>query len=106
MKREPVLSASTITAIVAAGLALAAAFGLHLSKEQTAAIMGAVALLAPIVAGFISRQFVTPVKGAVHINALPNSEPFHEGIKKAADRDSHGRFSKHGPDTTPFTGSH
>ena len=85
MKREPVVTASTITAVVAAGLALAAAFGLHLSKEQTAAIMGAVALLAPIVAGFIGRQFVTPVTGGAEGMPFTGSH----GV-----RDVKGRFMK------------
>lgn len=64
MNREPVVTVSSIVAVVAAALAVGTAFGLHLSKEQTAAIMGAVTVLAPLVAGFIGRQFVTPVKAA------------------------------------------
>lgn len=61
MKNEPALKVGTITAIVSALLALAAAFGLNLSADQTAAIVGAVAVLAPIVAAWFTRGQVTPV---------------------------------------------
>lgn len=84
MNREPVVTVSSIVAVVAAALAVGTAFGLHLSKEQTAAIMGAVTVLAPLVAGFIGRQFVTPVKAA---------KPAKRSAKKR-------------PETSPFTGSH
>ena len=61
MKNEPALKVATYTAIVTAVLALLTSFGLNLSDEQTAAILGVVAVLAPIVAGFITRRHVTPV---------------------------------------------
>lgn len=54
IKNEPVL----LTALVSAVLALAVAFGLHLSKEQTAAILAVVnAGLALVV-----RSKVTPTR--------------------------------------------
>lgn len=52
LKNEP----AALSAIVSALITLAAAFGLHLSAEQTSAI-GAVVML---VTGFITRSFVTP----------------------------------------------
>lgn len=52
---EPLLSVGTITAVVAGVFTLGAAFGLKLSADQTAAIVGAVAVLAPIVVMLIGR---------------------------------------------------
>jgi hypothetical protein len=64
MKNEPALKVGTYTAIVSALLTLAASFGLNLTADQTAAILGAVAVLAPIVAAFVTRRHVTPFKPA------------------------------------------
>lgn len=52
MKTEP----AVIISLVAAILALAAAFGLPLTQEQTAAVMAVVT----IVAGLVIRSKVTP----------------------------------------------
>lgn len=63
MKNEPAITVASITAGVTALLALAAAFGLQLSDEQQAAILGVVAVVAPLVVGFVARRYVTPVSG-------------------------------------------
>lgn len=60
MKTEPALTVGAITAAVSAILALLVAFGLDLSDDQTAAILGVVAVLAPLVATAITRGKVTP----------------------------------------------
>lgn len=52
MKTEPAI----LIALVAACLGLAAAFGLSLTQEQTAAIMALVTILA----GLVTRSKVTP----------------------------------------------
>lgn len=52
MKTEP----AVIIALVAACLGLAAAFGLPLTQEQTAAVMAVVTILA----GLVTRSKVTP----------------------------------------------
>lgn len=52
MKTEP----AVIVALVAACLGLAASFGLSLTKDQTAAIMAVVTILA----GLVTRSRVTP----------------------------------------------
>lgn len=61
MNREPAAIIGSITAAASAIIALVVAFGLDLSDEQTAAILGVVAVVAPIVAGFVTRGKVTPV---------------------------------------------
>lgn len=61
MNNEPAVTVGTITAVVSALLTLLAAFGLNLSADQTAAVVGVVAVLAPLVAAFITRRKVTPV---------------------------------------------
>lgn len=63
MKNEPAVTVASLTAVVTALLALLTAFGLNLSQDQTAAILGVVAVLAPLVSGFITRGKVTPVDG-------------------------------------------
>lgn len=60
MNKEPALTVASVTALVSAILALAAAFGFDLSKEQTTAILGFVAVVAPLVTGFVTRQHVSP----------------------------------------------
>ena len=62
MKNEPAVKVGTYTAVVAALLTLLTAFGLNLSDAQTAAVLGFVAVVAPLVAAFITRRHVTPVK--------------------------------------------
>lgn len=66
MKREPAITVATITAVVSALLALGAAFGLNLTADQTAAIVGFVAVVAPLAAGFITRGKVSPVAAPEH----------------------------------------
>lgn len=61
MKNEPVITVASITALVAALIALLIAFGVNLSDQQQAAIMGVVAVVGPLVAAFIARRKVTPV---------------------------------------------
>ena len=61
MKNEPAITIGTITAAVAAVLALLIAFGVDLTDEQTAAILGLVAAVGPIVAAILTRRRVTPV---------------------------------------------
>lgn len=60
IKGEPALTTSTITSIVAAAVTLLVAFGLSLSNDQVVAITGFVAVIAPLVAGFVTRAQVTP----------------------------------------------
>lgn len=61
IKGEPALITSTITSLVAAALSLLVSFGLSLSADQTAAITGFIAVIAPLVSGLLTRGQVTPV---------------------------------------------
>jgi len=63
---EPAL-AGTISAAVAALVALAVAFGLDLNDTQQAAILGLVTVLGPIIAGAVIRSRVVPVKAVAVI---------------------------------------
>ncbi|MDN4174747.1 hypothetical protein QWY28_17430 [Nocardioides sp. SOB77] len=65
MNREPALTVGTVTAAVTAVLALLVAFGLDLTSEQQAAILGVVGVLAPIVATVITRTKVSPANTVV-----------------------------------------
>lgn len=55
---EPLLTVGSITAGVAALIALVTAFGLDLSVEQQTAILGVVAVLAPLVVAAVGRSRV------------------------------------------------
>jgi len=61
MNREPVITAASVASVVSALIALLVAFGLHLTKDQIAALLGFVGVVAPIVAAIVARAHVTPV---------------------------------------------
>lgn len=56
MKTEPAVIIAFAAALIQALLALATTFGLSITSEQHAAIAAVVALIA----GFVTRQFVSP----------------------------------------------
>lgn len=58
---EPVMSVATITAAVAAVIALVTAFGLDLSQDQVTALLGVVAVVAPLIVIY-ARNFTVPVE--------------------------------------------
>ena len=62
MNQEPVLTAAGIAAFVSATLALLVAFGVGLSPDEVAAVMGVTGVVAPIVAAYIARKKVAPVE--------------------------------------------
>lgn len=73
MKSEPVITVASLTAFVAAVLAVLAAFGLPLTDDQQKAILGLVAVVAPVVVGVLARRFVTPVTGGARRGLPPGS---------------------------------
>ncbi len=60
MTTEPLLTVAGLTALASAIIALAVAFGISLSADQTQAVLGFVAVLAPVIVGFVARRSVTP----------------------------------------------
>lgn len=61
MNNEPVLSAVTVGAIVAAALQILVVFGVNIQSDQVEAILTAVAVIAPVVLSAIyARSKVTP----------------------------------------------
>lgn len=58
---QPVLTSTTIIALVTAVIALVVAFGVELTNEQTAAILGVVGVVAPIAVGIYSSRKTTPL---------------------------------------------
>ncbi len=60
MTTEPLLTIAGLTALTSAIIALAVAFGVPLSADQTQAVLGFVAVLAPVAVGFVARRSVTP----------------------------------------------
>lgn len=60
MDREPLITAGVVTAVVTSLLALVTSFGLDITDDQQAAILGFVAVAAPIVLALAVRPRVTP----------------------------------------------
>lgn len=61
MNREPVITTASIAAVIVAIVALLKSFGVPISDEQATALVGAVGVVAPLVAAFVARRKVTPV---------------------------------------------
>lgn len=57
MDTQPVVTAGWISAAAGAVLALITAFWPNLTQDQTAAILGVVAIAAPVISAYVSRQW-------------------------------------------------
>lgn len=57
---EPAITAGSITALVTAVIALLVAFGVPLTDLEREAILGLVAVLAPLAVALLVRPHVTP----------------------------------------------
>jgi hypothetical protein len=55
MNREPAAIVASITGAAVAIIALVVSFGLDISNDQQSAILGVVAVVAPLVAGLVIR---------------------------------------------------
>ncbi len=60
-RAEPVLAATTLVSMVASILVLLQSFGIAISDDQYNAIINAVAIIGPVLAGLWARRRVTPV---------------------------------------------
>lgn len=61
MKTEPVITVATVVSAATALLAVLVAFGLPVTDTQQAALLGVVAVAAPLVV-ILARRWVTPVQ--------------------------------------------
>ena len=62
MTNEPVLTAAGVSALIGAVLTfLQSANVIHLTTDQINGLLGLVAIVFPIVVGFLARRHVTPV---------------------------------------------
>jgi hypothetical protein len=62
MNGQPVLSGAAVLAVVNAFLVCLVAFGVSLSPEQTAAVMGLANAVIGLVIGFVVRGKVSPAE--------------------------------------------
>ncbi len=53
---EPIFSTASIVTVVTAILTLITAFGLEIDNDKQAAILGAIAVVAPVILGIIARS--------------------------------------------------
>ncbi len=58
MRTEPAVIVAATTAVAVAVVGLLVAFGVPMTEDQQAAVLGVVGALAPIVAGVVTRHFV------------------------------------------------
>jgi hypothetical protein len=58
MYKEPAAIVAAITGAAVALIALVVSFGLDLTNDQQSAILGVVAVAAPVIAGFVIRSKV------------------------------------------------
>ena len=58
MKEEPAVSVGSITAAVTAVITLLVAYGADINQEQQTAILGVVAVIAPVIVGIVTRSRV------------------------------------------------
>lgn len=68
---EPAVTVGTVTAAVAAVVSLLVAFGVELSQDQQVAILGLVAVVAPVLVGLVVRGKVVPL---VNIDEVADDE--------------------------------
>ena len=83
-QKEPLITAGTITTVVAAVLVFLQEMGVDISDAQQDAIRNLVAVLAPIILALIARQFVwspSAVKDAAQTAAQTGKVP--EQVKQA-----------------------
>lgn len=59
--QTPLITTAAITSIVSAAIALLVAFGVHLTADQTAAILGFITVLAPWVVALVGHNTTTPL---------------------------------------------
>jgi hypothetical protein len=71
MTNSPVWSAATVTAIVSALITLLVAFGVPINQDQTAALMGFVAVVAPIAVAWVASPRVTSLKNPQDEDGTP-----------------------------------
>lgn len=62
MEHEPAIMVGTITALVAALIVVATAFGLPLDDAQTQSLISLTAILGPLVVALLTRRKVTPAE--------------------------------------------
>jgi hypothetical protein len=60
MKNEPIISTAFFGAVATGVIALLTAFGLELTADQTAALLGISALIAQVVVALVARRKATP----------------------------------------------
>lgn len=65
MNNEPLITVASVTAGVAALIAVLIAFGVPLTPDQQTAILGFVAVAAPVIVAWIARRFVSPTSSVV-----------------------------------------
>lgn len=75
MDREPAAIVGTATAVVSAILVFLQSMGMNITDQQQDAIRGLVAVVAPLIAAFVIRNFVVSPASAGEAVAIAKTEP-------------------------------
>lgn len=71
MNTSPLITTAALASITGAVIALLVAFGVHLTPDQTAAIMGVVAVAAPWVVALVGHNTTTPLSAPKDEDNVP-----------------------------------
>lgn len=75
MNDAPVMTTAIVTSLVTAVISLLTAFGVPMTPEQTAAILGVVGVIAPWAVWYVSHRTTTPLSNPTTETGLPLSGP-------------------------------
>lgn len=89
--QTPLITTAAITSIVSAVIALLTAFGVHLTADQTAAILGFIAVLAPWIVALVGHNTTTPLanptdKEGVQLVRASDGMPTAQAVRSMAKR--------------------
>lgn len=71
MNTQPMITAAAITSVVGAIIALLISFGVNLTGEQQAAIMGLVTVASPWIVALVGRSTTTPLADPKDEDGVP-----------------------------------
>lgn len=82
MNSQPLLTTAALTSLVGAIIALLVSFGVSLTGEQQAAIMGLVTIISPFVVALIGQHYTTTLADPKDEDGAPLTRPGDEPTLK------------------------
>lgn len=79
--KEPVVSTATISGIITSIIALLIAFGLDLTNEQVAALVGLAPIVATAVTAVVARRLVWPEESVAEVARLAEDAGYAKAVE-------------------------